>query len=372
MNMNPANSASYQSNSDKGQRPTDVVRGRGAAINPNNRFEALHYEIDEYVEDSDYPTGRTRTQLLRDDSQSVISYNNSPDIGFNASLNPYRGCEHGCAYCYARPTHEYLGFSAGLDFETKILVKPKAAELLAAELNRRSWVPQHLALSGVTDAYQPIERRLKITRACLEVLAAFRNPVAVVTKNHLVTRDIDLLSDLAGYNAAGVSLSITTLDPELAQILEPRASTPKYRLQAISELSRAGVPVGVNVAPIIPGINEHEIPAILEAAASAGAQFAFYTILRLPLSVAPVFVNWLENHYPDRKEKVLGRIRSLRNGKLNNAEFGSRMRGEGPLADQIGQIFRIACRRHKLNRVYTGLETTAFRRVDPNQGELGL
>jgi DNA repair photolyase len=366
----------YSSESNNDKRPPPPVHpsgpapGRGAAINPNNRFEALHYEIDEFVEDRDYPDKRVRTQLFRDDSQSIISYNNSPDIGFDASLNPYRGCEHGCAYCYARPTHEYLGFSAGLDFETKILVKPKAAELLAAELKKRSWRPQLLALSGVTDAYQPIERTLKITRSCLEVLAAFRNPVGVVTKNHLVTRDIDLLSDLASHRAASVSLSITTLDPNLAQILEPRASTPRFRLQAIHALNQAGIPVGVNVAPIIPGINEHEIPKILEAAADAGAQYAFYTVVRLPLTVAPVFVNWLENHYPDQKNKVLGRIRSLRDGKLNNADFGSRMRGDGPLADEIGQIFRIACRRYGLDREHAKLETTAFRRIDPQQAEL--
>jgi DNA repair photolyase len=352
------------------RQPSDVIRGRGAAINPGNRFEALHYEIDEFVEDRDYPDKRVRTQLFRDDSQSIISYNNSPDIGFDASLNPYRGCEHGCAYCYARPTHEYLGFSAGLDFETKILVKPKAAQLLVAELTKRSWQPQLLALSGVTDAYQPIERTLKITRSCLEVLAAFRNPVGVVTKNHLVTRDIDLLSDLARHRAASVSVSVTTLDPNLAQILEPRASTPRFRLQAVRALNQAGIPVGVNVAPIIPGINEHEIAKILEAAAEAGAQFAFYTILRLPLTVAPVFVNWLETHFPDRKNKVLGRIRSLRDGKLNNAEFGRRMRGDGPLADEIGQMFRVACRRYGLNRVHAKLDTTAFRRINPQQTEL--
>jgi DNA repair photolyase len=350
----------------------EAIRGRGSSINPHNRFEALRYEIDDFVEDRDYPDRRIPTQLLRDDSQSIISYNNSPDIGFDASLNPYRGCEHGCAYCYARPTHEYLGFSAGLDFETKILVKPKAAELLAAELSKPSWQPQLLALSGVTDAYQPIERGLRITRACLEVLTAFRNPVGVVTKNHLVTRDIDLLSELASHHAASVSLSITTLDPSLAQILEPRASTPRFRLQAIHALSQADIPVGVNVAPIIPGINEHEIPKILESAADAGAQFAFYTIVRLPLTVAPVFVHWLENHFPDRKDKVLGRIRSLRDGKLNNAEFGSRMRGEGPLADEIRQLFQVACRRHGLNRVTSTLQTKAFRRFNPNQPELNF
>jgi DNA repair photolyase len=347
------------------------IRGRGANINPPNRFEALHYELEDWCE-PDLEAGPVRTQFFRDDSQSVISYNNSPDVGFDASLNPYRGCEHGCAYCYARPTHEYLGFSAGIEFESRILVKPNAAELLAAELARPSWTPQHLALSGVTDAYQPIERKLQITRSCLRVLAEFRNPVIVITKNHLVTRDVDHLGELARDNASAVSLSITTLDPKLARILEPRASSPSLRLDAIARLREAGIPVGVNVAPIIPGINEHEIPSITATAAKAGAQFASYTIVRLPLAVAPIFVTWLENHFPERKEKVLSRIRSLRNGNLNSAKFGARMRGEGPLAEQIRQMFHVSCRRAGLNRARRELSTATFRRLLPNQMELGL
>jgi len=347
------------------------TRGRGANINPANRFEALHYELEDWCE-PDTETRPIRTQFFRDDSQSIISYNNSPDIGFDASLNPYRGCEHGCAYCYARPTHEYLGFSAGVDFESRILVKPTAAALLAAELARSSWRPQHLALSGVTDAYQPIERKLQITRSCLRVLAEFRNPVIVITKNHLVTRDADHLGDLAEVNASAVSLSITTLDPTLARILEPRASSPSQRLDAIAKLHEAGIPVGVNIAPVIPGINEHEIPNIATTAAKAGAQFASYTIVRLPLTVAPVFVAWLENHFPERKEKVLGRIRSMRNGKLNNPDFGARMRGDGPMAEEIRQMFQVSCRRAGLNRERTELSTAAFRRVLPNQMELAL
>src|SRR6202045_1085968 len=220
-----------------------ATRGRGATINPANRFEALRYELEDWCEpDSD--TRSVPTQFFRDDSQSVISYNNSPDVGFDASLNPYRGCEHGCAYCYARPTHEYLGFSAGIDFESRIMVKPKAAALLAAELARPSWIPQHLALSGVTDAYQPIERKLQITRSCLQVLAEFRNPVFVITKNHLVTRDADYLAELAGINASSVSISITTLDPKLARMMEPRASSPSQRLDAITKLREAHVPIG--------------------------------------------------------------------------------------------------------------------------------
>jgi DNA repair photolyase len=348
-----------------------VSRGRGATINPANRFETLHYELEDWCEQDTEPRP-LRTQFFRDDSQSVISYNNSPDVGFDASLNPYRGCEHGCAYCYARPTHEYLGFSAGIDFESRILVKPDAAELLATELARPSWKPQLLALSGVTDAYQPIERKLQITRSCLRVLAEFRNPVIIITKNHLVARDVDHLGELATVSAASVTLSITTLEPKLVRIMEPRASSPAQRLDAIATLRRAGIPVGVNVAPIIPGINEHEIPSITKAAAEAGAQFASYTIVRLPLTVAPVFVAWLETHFPERKEKVLSRIRSMRNGKLNNPDFGARMRGDGPIAEEVRQLFEVSTRRAGLNRERRELSTAAFRRILPNQMELSL
>ncbi len=347
------------------------TRGRGAQINPANRFEALHYEAEDWCE-PDMEKPPVRTQFFQDDSQSVITYNNSPDVGFDASLNPYRGCEHGCAYCYARPTHEYLGFSAGIDFESRILVKPKAAELLAAELARPSWTPQLLALSGVTDAYQPIERKLRITESCLRVLVEFRNPVIVVTKNHLVTRDVDLLRELAKVNASSVTISITSLDSKLARILEPRASSPSQRLDAIAKLHQAGIPAGVNVAPIIPGINEHEIPTITAAAAKAGARFASYTIIRLPLAVAPIFVAWLETHFPERKEMVLRRIRSMRNGKLNNADFGARMRGDGPMSEQIRQMFDVSCRRSRLNRASTELSITSFRRVSPNQMDLAF
>ena len=347
------------------------TRGRGASVNPPNRFEALHYDLEDWCE-PDLEERPIRTQFFRDDSQTIIAYNNSPDIGFNASLNPYRGCEHGCAYCYARPTHEYLGFSAGTDFESRILVKPDAAKLLAVELSRRSWVPQILALSGVTDSYQPIERKLEITRACLRVLADFRNPVSVITKNHLVTRDADLLGEMAAVNAARVTVSITTLDPHLARILEPRASSPSHRLDAIAKLRAAGVPAGVNVAPIIPGINEHEIPKIAEASANAGAQHAGYTIIRLPLTVAPVFISWLETHFPERKDKVLNAIRRMRGGRLNSPEFGARMRGEGQVADQIHEIFRVSCRRTGLDRPQPELSTAAFRRILQNQMELAL
>jgi DNA repair photolyase len=354
-----------------GNSSNSRTRGRGASINPPNRFEALHYDLEDWC-DPDLEERPIQTQFLRDDSQTIIAYNNSPDIGFDASLNPYRGCEHGCSYCYARPTHEYLGFSAGTDFESRILVKQEAAKLLAIELSRRSWVPQILVLSGVTDSYQPIERKLEITRACLRVLADFRNPVGVITKNHLVTRDIDLLGELAAVNAARVTVSITTLDSDLARVLEPRASSPSHRLDAIAKLSAAGIPACVNIAPIIPGINEHEIPKIAEAAAKAGAQHAGYTIIRLPLTVAPVFLAWLETHFPQRKNKVLNAIRRMREGRLNTSEFGARMRGGGPVADQIRQMFRVSCYRAGLDRPLTELSTAAFRRILPNQAELAL
>ena len=347
------------------------IHGRGADINPPNRFEALRYEPEDWCE-PDAESRPIQTQFFRDDSQSIISYNNSPDLGFDASLNPYRGCEHGCAYCYARPTHEYLGLSAGTDFESRIMIKQNAARLLASELARRSWTPQLLVLSGVTDAYQPIERKLEITRACLRVLAEFRNPVSILTKNHLVTRDADVLAELARFKAAMVTLSITTLDASLARLMEPRASGPSHRLEAVAKLHEAGIPVGVNIAPIIPGINDHEVPKIAEAAAQAGAESAAYTVVRLPLTVAPVFVAWLERHFPERKEKVLNAIRSMRQGRLNTPDFGLRMRGEGPVAEQIRQLFRISCHRAGLGQFRTELSTNSFRRILPNQMELAL
>jgi DNA repair photolyase len=310
------------------------------------------------------------TQFLRDHSQSIISYNDSPDIPFTASLNPYRGCEHGCAYCYARPFHEYLGFSAGLDFETRIMVKEDAPKLLRQALAARSWKPQWLALSGVTDPYQPVERRLQITRRCLEVLLECRNPVGIVTKNHLVTRDVDLLLELAKFHAAGVSLSVTTLDSDLARRLEPRTSSPRQRLAAIETLARAGVPVGVMVAPVIPGLTDHEMPKILEAAAEAGATWAGKVVLRLPHAVGPLFEDWLEQNEPGKKEKTLNRIRAMHAGQLADARFGARMRGEGLLADQISKLFHVACRKAGLASEGPEFSVAAFRRPATAQMEL--
>ncbi len=321
------------------------IHGRGASANPANRFEALHIEEDPPDPNEEERPVR-RTVYYRDFSRSIIARNNSPDVGFEASVNPYRGCEHGCIYCYARPTHEYLGFSSGLDFESKIMVKTDAPALLEAELSSPRWRPEALIMSGVTDPYQPIERTLEITRGCLRVLAQFRNPVAIITKNRLVARDIDLLGELAAHQAAAVNISITSLDPKLQRILEPRTSPPSARLAAVAQLRAAGIPVGVMVAPIIPGLTDHEVPAILQAAGEAGAQFAGYTIVRLPYAVAPLFERWLEEHFPDRKEKVLGRIRHLRGGeKLNRSEFHLRMTGEGVFAEQIASLFEVGARR---------------------------
>lgn len=317
------------------QAPPGPAHGRGATSNPANRFERLYVVVDEEVDeaalDPDGPlAGRVETRYLRDTSRSVITTNTSPDVGFDASLNPYRGCEHGCVYCYARPTHEYLGFSAGLDFESRILVKEDAPELLARELDSPRWRPQVLALSGVTDPYQPVERKLEITRRCLAVLAERRNPVGVVTKSSLVARDADHLAELARHGAAVVAVSVTTLEGELARRMEPRAPHPRERLKAISKLAGAGVPVSVMAAPVVPGLTDHEIPAILEAAAEAGASGAGYVMLRLPGAVAGLVEEWLEARFPDRKEKVLNRVRDLRGGRLNDPRFGSRMKGEGP------------------------------------------
>ncbi len=347
-----------------------AARGRGAGMNPPNRFESISLERDPDWDPEQGPAPKTR--FFRDCSQSIITYNDSPDIPFRASLNPYRGCEHGCSYCYARPYHEFLGFSAGLDFESKIMVKENAPELLCKELSSPKWKPQELAMSGVTDCYQPIERKLQITRRCLAVLTEFRNPVSIITKNALVTRDLEYLRELAAYRAVHVNFSITTLDSELARKLEPRAASPRQRLEAMETLSKAGVPVGVLVAPAIPAINDHEIPSVLAAAKAAGAGWAYTEVLRLPLTVAPIFQEWLERHFPDRKDKVLGRIRAIRGGKLNDPRFGSRMRGEGIFADQISQIFHVACRKVDLPQDGPELSTAAFRRPEGPQLGLGL
>jgi DNA repair photolyase len=342
----------------KDQGPRRSIVGRGAAGNPKNRFERIEVEPDETEGDEPRP----ETVYLRDHSRSIIARNDSPDIGFDASINPYRGCSHGCVYCYARPTHEYLGLSAGLDFESRILVKQDAPELLRKELLSSRWNPQVLSMSGVTDPYQPVERRLRITRRCLGVLAEFRNPVIIVTKNYLVTRDLDLLSELASHDAAAVAFSLTTLDDDMRRIMEPRTSRPARRLAAVEKLAAGGIPVGVMTAPVIPGLNDHELPNLLSAAAEAGATFAAYVPVRLPYAVAPLFEDWLARHFPERKDKVLNRVRSMRGGELNDAGFGSRMRGEGLFAQHIAQLFSISCRRAGMGEGrFPKLSTAAFR-----------
>lgn len=335
-----------------------TIRGRGTTSNPPNRFERLHVDRTGWVDADDPPP---ETVLLNDASRSILSYNESPDVGFDVGINPYRGCGHGCAYCYARPTHEYLGYSAGLDFETRIVVKKRAPELLRRELSSARWRPQVIGISGVTDAYQPVERRLRITRRCLEVLAEFRNPVVIVTKSYLVTRDVDLLQELQRHRAVATVISITSLRNEIQRPLEPRAGSPARRLQAVRALVDAGIPVGVNVAPVIPGLTDHELPEILRAAADAGASFASYIVLRLPHGVKDIFGEWLARHAPDRRAKVLNRVRELRGGALYDGRFAVRGRGEGPWAEQLASLFRITRDRLGLDR-RPKLSAEAFRR----------
>jgi DNA repair photolyase len=347
----------------QGHHPLPVVqghRGRGAGDNPPNRFVPISFERDPGEDCADEAPS---TRFYRDATKKIIARNDSPDVGFEFSVNPYRGCEHGCIYCYARPTHEYFGLSAGLDFETKIFVKEEAPALLRKELAASRWRPAVVAMSGVTDPYQPIERRLELTRGCLRVLADFGNPVTVITKNHLVSRDVDLLGELAAGNAAMVNLSITTLRPELQRVMEPRTSAPALRLQAVEKMAAAGVPVGVMVAPVIPGLTDHELPSILRAAADAGAVTAGYIALRLPHAVSGLFEEWLERHFPERKAKVLGRIRDVRGGRLNDPRFRSRMSGEGEYADQIGALFEATREKVGLNRPRPKLSTAGWRGV---------
>jgi DNA repair photolyase len=351
-------------------RDDSTIQGRGAWWNPDNRFETASCAY----EGEDQPAGAERvpTVFLEDRSQSILARNDSPDVGFNVSVNPYRGCEHGCVYCYARPTHEYLGYSAGLDFETKIFYKPRAPQLLDEALRRKSWKPEIIAMSGVTDPYQPIEREKHLTRGCLEVLAQYRNPVAIVTKNRLVARDVGLLGEMAAHGCASVMISLTTLDLKLNRILEPRTSAPTQRLETIRILADAGVPVGVLIAPIIPAINDHEIPALLSAAYDAGARYAGYVMLRLPHAVAPLFTAWLEAHFPDRKDKVLHRLQSVRGGALYQSAFGVRMRGTGVHADQVANLFHIVHRKLGFRTDEMGLRVDGFRPAHGAQLELGF
>jgi len=348
--------------------PEPVHRGRGALSNESSRYDSERrirttdgWETEassEPSDDDELPP--LRTTLTRDATRTILARNTSPDVPFDRSINPYRGCEHGCIYCFARPTHAYLGLSPGLDFETRILFKPDAAALLTAELAAPKYRPDVVAMGTNTDPYQPVERDLKITRQILSVLSDFNNPVGIVTKNHMVTRDIDILADMARRNLAEVFLSVTTLDKDLARTMEPRASTPRRRLDAIRELSAAGVPVGVMTAPMIPGLNDHEMESILEAAAEAGATRAGFTVLRLPLEIKELFEEWLREHRPDRAERVLSLIRQIRGGALYQSGFGVRMKGEGPIAELLSARFGAAVKRLGLNRIRYRLDTLRF------------
>lgn len=352
------------------------MKGRGAQIDPPNRFLSAHAEpdLEHFADDPESleELGTRRTEFLPDRSRSIVTENDSPDIHLRYTLNPYRGCEHGCSYCYARNTHEYLGLNAGLDFETKIFVKYDAPELFREFLSRDSWQPESIMFSGVTDCYQPAERRFQLTRRCLEVARDAGQPVSIITKNALVTRDLDLLAGMAAQQLVRVHFSVTTLDAGFARVLEPRTSPPEGRLRAIRLLAEAGVPVGVMAAPIIPGLNDSEIPAILEAARNAGACSAGYVLLRLPLTVEPVFLEWLHRTQPTKAERVESLIRQTRAGRLSSSTWGERMRGTGPIAEQIERMFRLFAHKHGLDGGCPPLDCSRFRPPAPRSGQLRL
>ncbi len=355
--------------------PGGHARGRGAQVNPPNRFEPIRLEVlGEHLDEVivEHPDGvQVPTRVFRDNAKTIINEVDSPDIRFRWTINPYRGCEHGCVYCYARPTHETFGLSCGIDFETKVFAKMDAKKLLRKELSRDRWRGEPIVMSGITDPYQPIEKSLKITRSILELMAECRQPVSIITKNRLVTRDIDLLGELARLNAARVAVSVTTLDPELARAMEPRASAPRERLRVIRELSEAGVPVAVMTAPIVPALNDAEIPAILEAAREAGATGAGWVMLRLPWQVKDVFLEWINREYPDRAGKVLSQIREMRGGKLYDATPGVRGRGTGARSEQIGALFDLWAKKLGFNEEHQPLSSAHFRRPGDGPGLWG-
>lgn len=352
------------------------VRGRGAGLNPGNRFEDVRLHVlGEHLdrEAAEHPGGvQVTTRVLPDRTRTFINPVNSPDLSMKWTINPYRGCEHGCIYCYARPGHEYLGLSSGIDFETVILAKHDAPSLLRRELAHPSWKGEAITMSGVTDPYQPRERSLGITRACLEVLAECRQAVGIITKSSLVLRDLDLLSRLNEHGAVCVAVSVTTLDNALASKMEPRAAAPRERIGAIRELARAGIPVTVMTAPIIPAINDHEIPAILGAAAEAGATSAGWVLVRLPYQIKDLFLEWLKRHFPDRAGKVESLIRQTRGGRLYDSRFSVRQKGEGAIASQIRDTFQLFAARHGFNKQRRSLNEKAFRPPSSIDGQLGL
>ena len=346
--------------------PLGPARGRGSGLNPGNRFESVRLHVlgehlDETLAENPYGT-QVKTRILPDQTKSFINPVDSPDLSMKWTINPYRGCEHGCIYCYARPGHEYLGMSSGLDFETVILAKHDAPSLLRRELAKRSWRGEAITMSGVTDCYQPVERKLEITRRCLEVFVECRQAVGIITKSKLILRDLDLLSKLREHRAVHVAISITSLDNELASKMEPRASSPRDRLQTVRELSAVGIPVTVMTAPILPGINDREIPALLEAAAGAGATSAGWVMLRLPYQIKDLFLEWLQRCFPDRAAKVESFIREMHGGELYDARHFVRQRGEGPMAQQIAATFRLFAKKHGLDKQRHALNEEAFRR----------
>ncbi len=348
----------------------------GSQVDPPNRFLSVYAEpdLDHWEWDDEYlnTQANRRIEYLEDQSQSIISENNSPDVPFRYSLNPYRGCIHGCSYCYARNTHEYLGLNAGLDFETKIMVKLDAAPLFRKFLSKPTYKPESITFSGVTDCYQPIERKLRLTRQCLEVAWECRQPISIVTKNALVARDVDLLQRMAELQLVHVYVSITSLVPELARTMEPRTSTPAARLRAVSLLAAAGVPVGVMTAPIIPGLNDREIPALLQAAQEAGARTAAYTLVRLPLTVRPVFQEWLARTQPEKADRIEGLIQQTRNGQLNTSQWGQRMTGSGPIAEQIGAMHQLFAKKYGLQGRLPPHDCSQFIRPTASSSQLRL
>lgn len=340
----------------------DRRRGRGARSNASGRFESLVSEVFDDGWESVADLAPFLTKVHVDSARTIISRNDSPDISFDQSINPYRGCEHGCTYCYARPSHCYLGHSAGLDFETQLYAKPEAGKLLEAEFAKAGYQPSTIALGANTDPYQPIERKLGITRQILEVLEEARHPVGIVTKSHLVTRDIDILARMAKDGLVKVAISVTTLDRKLARSMEPRASTPPKRLAALRALSEAGIPTAVMVAPVIPALNDHEIEKILEAARQAGVREAGYVMLRLPLEIKELFREWLATDFPDKAKRVIGHIKEMHGGKDYSAEFGLRQRGTGPYADLVAKRFKLALKKLGLNQKRERLRTDLFQR----------
>lgn len=350
-------------------------RGRGAGLNPAGRYETLNPEVfDDGWESlaADSAADRIATTLHPEQARSLITRNASPDIPFDASINPYRGCEHGCSYCYARPNHAYAGLSAGLDFESHIFYKANAAEVLARQLKSAKYTPAPIAIGAATDPYQPAEKTLEVTRRILETLARHRHPLSIITKNAMILRDLDLLAPLAAARLARVFISVTTLDPTLARRLEPRASAPAARLRAIRALSSAGIQVGAMVAPIIPGLNDEELERILDAVREAGASSAGYVMLRLPHEVKAVFRDWLDREYPERKDRILGLVHALRGGQDYDSRFGRRMRGEGKHADLYARRFQLAVRRLGLNQNNWQYDLSQFRRNPEAPEQLGL